>query len=312
MAFAEQRFDNCGDAGNHDIVLRRSRDEGRTWEDAITVVQGHGQPLSNANPVEVDMGDGKKSILLHYDTMNNPSPQSHGDLMQTWSHDDGLSWEMAVVITHFLPQDHQACMPGPSVGVQDKDKAIYFSCHPISPEHVVFIYLSRDLGKTWQAGDVLGGMDECSVALLSNQSLAMNCRLPQGGQRAQITWSNQGKVIAGPIYPAGLVDPGCQGSLIATADGALYLSNPDFPTRRWFLTVKRSTDFGQTWDTGILVWAQMSSYSQLVTWSAGGQDRMGVLFEQGNKEGIYEGIAFTNWNMVLEQNVAETEQPVIY
>ncbi len=31
LAFAEKRNDGPGDVGNHDIVLKRSRDRGRTW-----------------------------------------------------------------------------------------------------------------------------------------------------------------------------------------------------------------------------------------------------------------------------------------
>ena len=34
--------------------------------------------ISNPNPVEVTLADGKKAILMHYDTMNNPKGERHG------------------------------------------------------------------------------------------------------------------------------------------------------------------------------------------------------------------------------------------
>ena len=41
--------------------------------------------ISNPNPVEVTLADGKtKAILLHYDTMNNPDGANHGIDRQVW------------------------------------------------------------------------------------------------------------------------------------------------------------------------------------------------------------------------------------
>ena len=37
LAFAEGRVDNCGDAGDIDLVLKRSTDGARTWEDVTTL-----------------------------------------------------------------------------------------------------------------------------------------------------------------------------------------------------------------------------------------------------------------------------------
>ena len=79
LAFAENRISDCGDNGpHHALVLRRSMDNGKTWGPMIQVVEGTvpcpGCPaaISNPNPVEVTKADGSRSILLAYDTMNNP------------------------------------------------------------------------------------------------------------------------------------------------------------------------------------------------------------------------------------------------
>ena len=57
LAFAESRLGGCGDQGAHNLVLRRSSDEGRTWGPLITAVVGTvpcpGCPaaVSNPNPI---------------------------------------------------------------------------------------------------------------------------------------------------------------------------------------------------------------------------------------------------------------------
>merc|ERR1712087_983230 len=120
---------------------------------------GNGRPLSNPNPVEVKMSDGKKSILLHYDTHNNGGDSR---LVQMWSHDDGLTWTDQKEISQYMPQGFANCMPGPSVGVQSSAGTIYFSCHGYGG---AILYWSKDFGNTWKSSDVVKGLNECTIAL---------------------------------------------------------------------------------------------------------------------------------------------------
>ena len=60
LAFSENRVSDCGDNGaHHDLVARRSSDQGKTWGDMITVRKGTvpckncPAAISNPNPVEV-------------------------------------------------------------------------------------------------------------------------------------------------------------------------------------------------------------------------------------------------------------------
>ena len=84
VAFAENRLDGCGDQGKHNLVVRRSADEGKTWGPLVTVFEGvtpcPGCPaaVSNPNPVEVTFPNGTRAVLLLFDTMNNPSAAHHG------------------------------------------------------------------------------------------------------------------------------------------------------------------------------------------------------------------------------------------
>ena len=99
------------------------RSDGKTWGPMSTVVEGTtpcpGCPaaISNPNPVEVKLADGSVAILLHYDTMNNPSVKKHGLDRQIWSTDDGLTWEEDTLLA-FPPEKNLGGLIGPSVGIQ--------------------------------------------------------------------------------------------------------------------------------------------------------------------------------------------------
>ena len=76
--------------------------------------------------VEVTMPNGSKSILMHYDAMNNPHGQDHGLDMQIWSRDDGETWGSGSVIS-YPPFRNTGGLIGPSVGIQSANGTIFFS-----------------------------------------------------------------------------------------------------------------------------------------------------------------------------------------
>jgi hypothetical protein len=131
LAFAENRLTGCGDGGQHTLVVRRSLDFGLSWGPMITAVRGEtpcpGCPaaVSNPNPVEVTFPNGTRSILLAFDTMNNPSAAHHGLDKVVWSGDDGLTWigERAV---SFPPESNTGSLIGPAVGLQAADGTLIF------------------------------------------------------------------------------------------------------------------------------------------------------------------------------------------
>ena len=231
LAFAENRFTNCMDVSSrHDIVLRRSSDGGKTWSPMQVVVQGTvpcadcPAAVSNPNPVEVTLQSGSKAILLHYDTLNNPTVKRHGLDMQKWSYDDGVTWGMAAQIA--LPHNIGALV-GPSVGIQSAAGTIYFSSafgaftdngmHTGNPDH--WLYWSKDFGRTWESSLPIRGhaLDECSIAFLVSAAdgrIAMNCRINGLRHRAQLIWAPDGTPISNVTHPLGLRDPICQGSLL--------------------------------------------------------------------------------------------------
>uniref|UniRef100_A0A7S4SAV6 Sialidase domain-containing protein n=1 Tax=Alexandrium monilatum TaxID=311494 RepID=A0A7S4SAV6_9DINO len=304
LAFAEQRVHNCSDDGVNSIVVRRSLDGGESWEPRIiTVADGGGQAFSNSNPVAVTFPNGTRAVLLHYDTLANPTEAHRGRNMQRWSFDDGLTWTEPVDITKFMPKGFAGCMPGPASGVFNaKAGRIYFSCYGFGPKG--FLYWSSDWGESWQHSDVHSPLVEPSIALLTNGSVAMNCRSGRTF-RTQMTWSENGTLLSQISRPAGLIDPNCQGSLVSlrqTADrGALddhlFLSNNNTTSGRSHITIKRSVDAGASWDSGHLVWAGPSGYSSLAAWEhedGSGRHWMGLFFELGTTAYV-QSLGFHRW-----------------
>jgi len=297
LAFAEQRLSDCGDNGQNNIVMRSKEKDGE-WGEILMVALSDGTAYSNANPAIVYDESGNWSVLLHYDTMNNPSSSRKGKNMQTWSTDGGKTWSEPSEITSFFPTESQGCMPGPAIGVQNNVEGhpeqgrIYFNCHSGNGGGNHILYWSDDLGKNWEFGPQLGSdYNECMIGLLpsSNSSILMNCRTGKG-TRAELFFDPDGAQSGEALYPDGLDDAGCMGSIVVRegedGDDVVYQSNAVGPSRT-NLKVKKSVDSGKTFDDGILVWDGPAAYSMLV--DAG--DYIGLLLELG-EDSPYESIGF--------------------
>jgi hypothetical protein len=235
------------------------------------------------------MTDGSKSILLHFDTMNNPNPKHHGKDMQLWSHDDGMSWGEKRVLS-YPPEENLGALIGPSVGLQAADGTLYYSaCQTDGSGH--FLYWSKDLGKSWTASKGIKGLGECSIAFLVDPKdgrIIMDCRTG-AGPRSQVTWAANGTQISPVTKPPFHFGPGCQGSIV-NAGGTLYASNPNTTRGRSHMAVKFSQDLGASWHGLVNVFSGPSGYSQLVP-LGGAAGELGLLFEAGVK-GTYDTISF--------------------
>jgi sialidase-1 len=271
LAFAENRKKNCKDMGDHDIVLRRSSDRGKTWGKMVTVAKGKGSAFANANPVAVG-----NRILVHFVTQNNPKGSQHGSNMQTWSSDDGQSWSAPTKVK-FTNAQNLGKLIGPSVGIISSNNTIYFVTHSTGTAQ---LYWSNNNGGSWTVSSQgVKGMNECSIAFLVSPAdgrIAMNCRTPKGN-RAQTVWSRDGKIIGGTTYVKGMSDPNCQGSIIL-ANNKLWVSHPNSKTSRANMIVQESGNQGKTWSSGIEVNRGPAAYSQLVN-MGGATKFLGLAYE---------------------------------
>ncbi|GHA42943.1 neuramidase [Streptomyces tauricus] len=95
LAFAEGRVNDCSDAGDIDLVLKRSTDGGRTWGPLQIINEGAGDTHGNPAPM-VDRRTGRIVLAETYNTGrtdggNCAVPCDRTPHMQH-SDDDGLTW----------------------------------------------------------------------------------------------------------------------------------------------------------------------------------------------------------------------------
>ncbi|MEU0040120.1 sialidase family protein, partial [Streptomyces sp. NPDC006333] len=95
LAFAEGRVHDCGDAGDIDIVVKRSTDGGLSWGPLQVVNEGAGDTHGNPAPV-VDRETGRVVLAETYNTGRTDGRSCDVPCDRTphlqYSDDDGLSW----------------------------------------------------------------------------------------------------------------------------------------------------------------------------------------------------------------------------
>lgn len=308
LAFAEGRKNNCGDAGDIDLVVRRSEDGGKTWGPLRVIWNDSANTCGNPTPV-VDQTTGAIVLLSTWnwgaDKEKAIKDRTSHDTRRVYvlsSMDDGASWSTPMEITGNVKRpDWTWYATGPGRGIQisqgRRKGRLVIPCNHVeagtrqSVSHVIW---SDDHGKTWKLGGLAqDSTNESTIAELSNGRLMLNMRNTGKSRYRQIAISrNAGKKLS-PKAPDGvLVEPVCEGNLLAfrAADGrwGLAFSNPASAVGRVDMTVRISYDDGRTWPLQRLLYAGPSAYSCLTILPDG---RLSCLYEAG-KQRPYEGIVF--------------------
>ena len=242
-----------------DLVMRRSVDQGKTWEPLVVIESGFradGLLLDFADPTPVlDATTG--AIFLFYGQWPDIAPitvaqgqdpnsadgnhvvwvRSSSDHGRTWSDreqvvypdepgetEDGLYWRQAE--------------PGPGNGIQlrwqdrdgDRNDRLVIpakrsgSATPDGPAVVTpFVYYSDDHGGSWQVGSVTPGPDanEDEVVELADGTVLLDARQNSGDFRRRHR-SSDGGVTWGPDYPDNIPITRVDGSMVrysAVRDG---------------------------------------------------------------------------------------------
>jgi sialidase-1 len=280
LAFAEGRRAGAGDAGDIDLVVKRSPDGGRTWS-GLQVV-GDSGPNTFGNPCAVVDRDTGTVWLL---TTQNLGTDQEKDIIAgtskagrtVWvlkSTDDGATWSTPEDITRRVKEpDWTWYATGPGVGIQTRaGRLVVPANHAVagSGVHRSHVIYSDDGGRTWgRGGAVEGGTNESQVVELADGSLMINMR-------------NH------PAKPENF-------RMVATSgDGGrpLLFSNPA-STRRERMTVRVSYDEGATWPVSRVVHDGPAAYSSLVVLPDG---TIGLLFERGATS-PYETITFARFTL---------------
>jgi sialidase-1 len=312
LAFAEGRKNGPGDHGDIDIVVKRSRDSGRTWSPLNLVQDEWDSPtaktwIGNPSPL-VDMTDPQHPgrIWLVF-------TRSNAKVFVTHSDDHGHSWSERRDITPTAGKlTWQWYAAGPVHGIQlERGKyagRLLVPCdHRIIAEdswgaHLIY---SDDHGQTWKLGavdtrrsnDPLHPNESVAVELVDGR-VYINARDQHGSDpaaRAVAYSSDGGETFDGPFEPEPqLITAVVQNSLLrfaATDRGdqrsVLVYACPGHARERRDLTILLSFDEGQTWKKTSAPHSGPAAYSDLVKLDG---KRVGVIFEAG--EPLYKEILF--------------------
>ncbi len=306
LAFAEARkLNTSGDSGDIDMVVRRSTDNGKTWDNMITVWDDGANTCGNPVPI-VDDITGEIHLLMNwnngedtYGEINNNTSIDTRRVFYTKSDDDGKTWKTPVEITSTVKNStwrwHGV---GPCHGIQISEGT--YKGRLVVPSHYYdgasaktysYSIVSDDHGLTWKKEGITPQADggECTVAELSSAKLMLNIRT-NTMNRLVTTSLDGGNTWANLTTDFSLIDPQCQGSLLSyktNNEVSLFFANAA-SAERVNMTVKQSLNEGSTWGKVFTVHTGPSAYSDLVKIS---DQEIAILYEGGIGR-PYEGISF--------------------
>ena len=305
LAFCEGRRDGPDDFGKIDLMLRRSTDDGATWDEA-RVVQAEGEEtIGNPSPV-VDAETG--AVWLSYCRNNDR-------VFLTSSDDDGVSWSPPEEITTLAKApDWSWYATGPGHGIQLTTGRLLIPCdhrvgtrHPDSFTHSHALY-SDDHGQTWRHSEELGpGSDECQAVETQSGKVYMTSRNPVAGGRTEAWSTDGGHIWSEPAVRRDLPDPVCEASIVRFTDATSHdrnrvlFYNPASASRV-NMTVRLSYNERQTWEISKRIYPGPSAYSDL---AIAGDMTVCCLYERG-VDRYAESIRLAQFNLEWLTNGADS------
>lgn len=312
LAIAEGRKNGGGDAGDIDIVMKRSADNGETWGAMQLVQDEFSNPTANVtigNPAPVvDLLDPAHPGRIWLSFCRNNSR-----VFVTHSDDNGTTWSTRNEITSTAKDPSWGWYAtGPVHGIQltrgeDAGRLIIPSDHRVTSTggwgaHVLY---SNDHGQTWQIGAKDSPLE--SHPLHPNEGVAVelidgrvyvNARDQNGTDPATraVAYSSDGGLTFDTPFVAepNITTPVVQNSALrflardaGDPRNILVYSAPGNPTARRDLNILTSFDEGTTWNVETLLHEGPTAYSDLVKLD---NERIGVLYEAGDT--LYDQILF--------------------
>jgi sialidase-1 len=308
LAFAEARRADCSDAGDIDLVLKKSTNGGKTWSPMQVVWSDTTNTCGNPVPI-LDRSNGRIVLISTWNLGTDHEKEivagTSKDMRRVYVlHSDDLckSWSQPREITPAVKMNNWTWYAtGPCHGVQiesgiHKGRLVVPVNHIEAPTNKNFAHIiySDDHGTTWKLGNTLQDrMNETTVAEISGNRLMLNMR---NADRTIRTRNNSISTDGGETWgnvtnDTTLIEPICQGSLLNvpfSKKPALLFINPANKQKRVNLTLRASYDDGQTWPFSEVIYPGPSAYSDIAIYK---KNKVAVLYESGVTK-PYEGIAF--------------------
>ena len=321
VAVYDIRRDSSSDLnGDIDIGVSRSTDGGRTWEKmrvAMDMGEAGGLPQGQngiGDPcILVDNNTGElllAGIWSHgrgggyaiFSSRTGMDPADVSQMMLCRSKDDGKTWSKPENITAQVKASYESvCFQGPGAGITMQDGTLVFPAQwwDAGKTPSAGIIYSRDHGKTWQrCGQTVPHTCECQVAEIAPGVLMLNMRNHGTPDHARKVFISEDMGDTWQSHPSNntLNEPVCQASLLKIpADGndlgkdLLFFSNPaSNPGARNLITLRASTDLGQTWPYSLLLDEEHGwGYSCIAPVDA---QTVGILYESSAAQLVFQRI----------------------
>ena len=314
IAAFDARNDSPNDLpGNIDVVVRRSRDLGRTWSPARRVVDFDGGFGGGDPSLLVDRVTGRVFLFYEYAPPGKGLFSSNADRDSTsaltvhphviWSDDHGATWQgPRNLIASLKPLFATGMFATSGHGIQlsPRSPAPGRLLQPFAwldaqrRMHAANAY-SDDHGATWKLGPSIGtGLDENKAVELDDGRVMQNIRAFEKTRTHRlVAHSRDGGVTYGPaVEEPQLPDPRNNADVIRVAPDApagsrearmLLFSNTASESSRVDLTVRLSCDSGRSWPVSKVVHAGPAMYSTMARLPDG---TIGMLYENGAAQGI--------------------------
>lgn len=306
LAFADGRKIKNSDSGNAHMTLRRSFDNGQTWQPLQVVWAEDPNYVGCPSPV-VDETTGRVWLfMVHTNGEDTQGEINDGTSIETstvwncYSDDNGATWSAPVDVTSSVKDPGRRWdQTGPGNGIQLKE----------GPRvgRLVIPALGRNIysdnnGATWTYSTLLpigtgeGTVVELPYGVLRRNDRASSTDYKSFNRRILCYSYNQGSSWTPLQIADDLICPICQASSIQAKDSAgnrIYLfSNPAALTRT-NMTVKVSYDNCYNWPRSKVIYPNASAYSSLCAISNGSY---GLLYENGDDGYCYDRITFAKFS----------------
>ncbi len=314
LAFAEARQSLADPgAGRIDVVMKQSRDCGRTWSRTAVLAENGEGDAHNPTALVVPHGDRASTVWLFF----NRRPASPGgeldlppgfgseaaSIWATTSDDDGTTWSAPRELTRDVKDEGwrvSSLGPGRAIvsawGTEyaPRGRMIVPGWYTRDEVEGSWAMLSDDGGATWRRGGVPEpGTDESQVVELVDGTVELDAR--RAGTRRVQSSSDGGETWGEPRD--GLAMPPVMASVLRYAarragdahDVLLHsgiLSNQPLGLRHG-VRVWLSTDEGATWDHETPIEPGFSQYSVLTAFDDGS---IGLLYESAGATGGSVGL----------------------
>jgi len=296
LAFCGGRVDNCKDDGDHDIVLRRSFDGGRTWG-PIQIISNDRRNRCDI-PVPVVLPSGRILLLWVWSQfVARKKNRTERLVLVCHSDDGGATWSSARDITS------QVRLPGwsPWYGIgpghgfvkalgPDRGRIVIPARHGEpkigSRSHLI---LSDDGGNTWYVGAQARGpygSNEATACELGDGTILLNSR-GNVNHRIITLIKNGGLTTVKTFVDYNLPEPknGCQGSMLTYStnrqlqEATLLFSNPTNQNTRADGRLRLSFNNGQTWSDGHPYGSSRNAFTGYSDIAKLANGDVGILFE---------------------------------